>query len=178
MASRPLLRTHVLRFLTDASPDEVMRLARSALEGEAYRLRDRQLQQVVDAHGWDWRMLTMRRGVDEKLVSVKGCLFMLIPDILTDLVPRIARHKGDQAVHVAARSEGDGTVVLLRELALDTSVFHNHAEIARHRIQEALCRAGHRVSPPTHLLDRDVPADWPLGIRVLFRLERESRRAR
>lgn len=159
MAHRPLLRTHVVRFLTDASPDEVVRLARRALEGEAYQLRERQLQQVVNAHGWDWRMLTMRRGVDEKLLSVKGCLFMLLPDILTDLVPRIARHKGDQAVHVAARSEGDGTVVLFREYAPDVSSLHNHAEIARHRIQETLRRTGHRVSPPTHVPDRDVPAD-------------------
>ena len=171
-----MFRPAVARFSTDASPEEVLRLAEAGLVRDAYRHGDPQLQSAVDARGWPWRVLTMDRGVDRKVFSPKGCLFALIPDLIVLLVPGIARHQGDQTIIIAARSTDTGTEVLHREYAFGSEPLNNHSAHALWRVQDCLRGAGYRVSPPEYIRRRDVPADWPVEVRTLIALRRESGR--
>lgn len=173
-----LFRPEVARFFTDAPPDVVLRLAEAGLRRDAYRYGDPQLQPAVDARGLPWRVLAMDRGVERKLVSAKGCLFALIPDVVVDLVPWLARHQGDQTVHVAARLDGGRTEVLHRERSIDAAPMRDHAAQSLWRIQDELHQAGHTVSTPEFIPRRDVPSDWPLELRTLVALSKEATRGR
>ncbi|MDO5083036.1 MAG: hypothetical protein Q4D89_06510 [Arachnia propionica] len=173
-----MFRPAVARFLTDAPPDEVLRLAEVGLTRDAYRRGTPQLQTVVDARGLGWRVLSMERGVERKLLSVKGCLFALIPEAVLLFVPRIARHQGDQTIIVAARSTDEGTEVLHREYSFESAPFNDHSARALWRLQDILQRAGYRVTPPEHIRRRDVPADWPVETATLVSLRKEARRHR
>lgn len=133
-----MFRPAVARFSTDASPEEVLRLAEAGLVRDAYRHGDPQLQSAVDARGWPWRVLTMDRGVDRKVFSPKGCLFALIPDLIVLLVPGIARHQADGVPGIDLSRQTCGalpmaaiTVATLRTFAGRNRVADQSSAVAR-----------------------------------------------